>query len=119
MDCLGRAVATFAFGGDVEDDMTAVETIMQAEITRLRDQLHLAEVARAAQVEGLTQSAAGWRERSEELAAQVADYQDASLKLAETAVGFAERVSAVLSPEDVATVAMLRAVVDAARKGEA
>lgn len=92
--------------------MTSVETLMQAEITRLRaelaqamqeraraiavgddmeqeaerlrDQLHLAEVARAAQVEGLAQGAAGWRERSEQLAAEVAGLREALLQCAES-----------------------------------
>ena len=52
--------------------MSAVEEIMQREIERLRAQLHLAEVVRAAQVEGLTQGAAGWRERANQLEAEVA-----------------------------------------------
>ena len=48
-----------------------------AEIKRLRDQLHLAEVVRAAQVEGLVQAAAGWRERANQLEAQVAGLRKA------------------------------------------
>ena len=54
------------------------------EITRLRDQLHLAEVARAAQVDGLAQGAAGWRERSEQLAAEVAVLREALLQCGES-----------------------------------
>lgn len=50
----------------------AWDAAVDDEITRLRDQLHLAEVARAAQVEGLAQAAAGWRERANQLEAEVA-----------------------------------------------
>lgn len=65
--------------------MSAVEEIMQREIERLREQLHLAEVAGAAQVEGLTQGAAGWRERANQLETEVAkmrEYLDASQRRA-------------------------------------
>jgi len=55
-----------------------------AEIDRLREQLHLAEVARAAQVDGLAQGAAGWRERSEQLAAEVAGLREALLQCGES-----------------------------------
>lgn len=62
----------------------AVGDDMEQEAERLRDQLHLAEVARAAQVEGLAQGAAGWRERSEQLAAEVAGLREALLQCAES-----------------------------------
>lgn len=61
------AITVEAMKGDDKD----------AEITRLRDQLHLAEVARAAQVEGAVQVAAGWRERANQLEAQVAGLRKA------------------------------------------
>lgn len=61
------AITVEAMKGDDKD----------AEITRLRDQLHLAEVARAAQVEGAVQVAAGWHERANQLEAQVAGLRKA------------------------------------------
>ena len=76
-----------------------------AEITRLREHLHLAEVARAAQVDGLAQAAAGWRERSEQLAAEVAGLREALLQSGES-----------LSIFDVRSI--VRSAL-AARKGEA
>jgi peptidoglycan hydrolase CwlO-like protein len=49
---------------------------------------------------------------------QLAEYQQATIALLQESVSFAERVQAVLSPKDVATVKRLRAI-DAALKGEA
>jgi len=43
---------------------------LTAENARLTDQLHLAEVVRASQVEGLVAGAAGWRERANQLEAE-------------------------------------------------
>ena len=59
----------------------AVTAAKDAEIERLRDQLHLAEVVRAAQVEGLTQGAAGWRERANQLEAEVAGLREDAERL--------------------------------------
>jgi uncharacterized coiled-coil DUF342 family protein len=55
-----------------------------AEITRLREQLHLAEVARAAQVEGLTQGAGILRDERDALRAGVAGLREALLQCGES-----------------------------------
>lgn len=47
-----------------------------ATIDCLREKLELAEVVRASQVEGLTQGAAGWRERANQLEAEVAGLRE-------------------------------------------
>lgn len=53
-------------------------------IERLRDQLHLAEVARAAQVEGLTQGAGILRDERDALRAEVAGLREALLHCGES-----------------------------------
>lgn len=55
-------------------------SVLGDEVAGLRNQLHLAEVARAAQVEGLTQGAAGWRERANQLEAEVAGLREDSAR---------------------------------------
>jgi hypothetical protein len=92
---LAEVLRTPAACAALEDDMSDIVERLRVqsfvicgeaadEITRLREQLYLAEVARAAQVEGLAQGAAGWRERSEQLAAEVAGLREALLQCGES-----------------------------------
>lgn len=59
-------------GPNAYDDLHSILAECYGTLGKLRDQLHLAEVVRAAQVEGLVQGVAGWRERANQLEAQVA-----------------------------------------------